>query len=61
MENLKQSAKLYKIPSNWFDERWEGQITAAASQGFKYFAFLNSRKKVYLAYDSADQDQEMVR
>ena len=60
-ENFQESKKLYKIPQNWFDDHWEGQITAAVSQGFKYFAFLNSRKKVYIAYDSADQDQEMVR
>ena len=48
----------FKIPRNWFfnskdiEDNWEINISIAATKTFMKFAFLNSKKRLYLAFNN---------
>jgi hypothetical protein len=48
----------FEIPKNWFikengkPEKFNDKITISANKHFTQFAFLNDKKRMYLAYDN---------
>jgi len=53
----------FHIPKNWFigkkhEKNWECQISITANASFKKFALLNTKNRLYLAFNNEEWDNE---
>ena len=59
-EGSLEDYECFVLPKNWFvndkqkEENWESKIQFSANNKFDQFAFLNEKKRVYLAFENSE-------
>jgi len=64
-EKQKYQKNFFEIPKEMFqsgkknrEENWETQVDICANKKFKHFAFLSTKKRLYLVYDNNDNTDQ---